>query len=492
MAVKVLHVASEYFPLVKTGGLADVAAALPQAQRAAGLDARILLPGLPGILEGLVQARKVADLGTCLGVAGVRLLSGRLAATDGLPAWVVDAPLLYRRLGNPYLMPDGRDWPDNLQRFGLLGWVAAQIAGTGVLPRWRPDVVHAHDWHAGMACAYLHGHARPAASVFTVHNLAYQGLFPHADGALLGLSSAYLTSAGLEYHGQLSFMKAGLKFADRITTVSPTYAREIATPEFGHGLDGVVRARAAVVSGILNGIDTEVWNPATDAHLDCRYDRDRLEDKTRCKLAFQAEVGLVPDPDAPLLGALSRLTHQKGLDLLLQVLPHWLARAGQFVVQGTGNADLEAGFRALERQHPGRVAFRADYDEARAHRLIAGVDLLAVPSRFEPCGLTQMYALRYGTLPVVRRTGGLADTVFDPTAGGAVMPQGQTGFVFDRAEEADLDDALSRARAGWQDAGFRRALQRTAMAQDFGWVTSASRYADLYQSCLVPPEPVRP
>jgi starch synthase len=483
MPLKVLHVASECFPLVKTGGLADVAAALPQAQRAAGLDARILLPGLPGILEGLTQTRKVADLGTCLGVAGVRLLTGRLGA-DGMPAWVVDAPLLYQRPGNPYLMPDGRDWPDNLQRFGLLGWVATQIAGAGIAPRWRPAVVHAHDWHAGMACAYLHSHARPAASVFTVHNLAYQGLFPHADGALLGLSSNYLTSAGLEYHGQMSFMKAGLKFADRITTVSPTYAREIATPEFGHGLDGVVRARAAVVSGILNGIDTAVWDPATDAHLACPYSRDRLDGKQRCKAALQGEVALTEDPDAPLLGALSRLTSQKGLDLLLQVLPQWLADGGQFIVQGTGDGDLEAGFRALQHQHPGRVACLTDYDEGRAHRLIAGADLLAVPSRFEPCGLTQLYALRYGTLPVVRRTGGLADTVIDPGMLGDGGPERQTGFVFDRADTFDLAAALTRARAAWGDVPRRQALQREAMTRDFGWAASAARYAALYEDCL--------
>jgi len=483
MPVKVLHVASECFPLVKTGGLADVAAALPQAQRTAGLDARLLLPGLPGILEGMSQTRKVADLGTCLGVAGVRLLAGRLGA-DGLPAWVIDAPMLYRRPGNPYLMPDGRDWPDNLQRFGLLGWVAAQIAGAGVLPRWRPDVVHAHDWHAGMACAYLHSHARPATSVFTVHNLAYQGLFPHADGALLGLSSAYLTSAGLEYHGQLSFMKAGLKFADRITTVSPTYAHEIATPEYGHGLDGVIRARAAVVSGILNGIDTAVWDPATNAHLACGYDRDHLHGKAHCKAALQTEVGLAPDADAPLLGALSRLTAQKGLDLLLQVLPRWLYSGGQFIVQGNGDAALEAGFRDLARQHPRRVASHADYDEGRAHRLIAGADLLAVPSRFEPCGLTQMYALRYGTLPVVRRTGGLADTVRDGPSEDRAPSSEQTGFVFGRADATDLDEALTRARSAWRDLARRRALQRAAMAMDFGWATSARRYADLYAVCV--------
>jgi len=277
--------------------------------------------------------------------------------------------------------------------------------------------------------------------------------------------------------------EGGPEVRGRITTVSPTYAQEIATPEYGHGLDGVIRARAAVVSGILNGIDTAVWDPATDAHLACGYDRDHLHGKAHCKAALQTEVGLAPDADAPLLGALSRLTAQKGLDLLLQVLPRWLYSGGQFIVQGNGDAALEAGFRDLARQHPGRVASHADYDEGRAHRLIAGADLLAVPSRFEPCGLTQMYALRYGTLPVVRRTGGLADTVRDAAAADGAPAGEQTGFVFDRADASDLDVALTRARSAWRDRPRRQTLQRAAMAVDFGWATSARRYGDLYEAC---------
>jgi starch synthase len=486
--LRVLHVAAEVFPHVKTGGLADVVGALPQAQAALGLDVRLLLPGFAPLRQALTRVRTVAELGPAFGAARVRLLQGWLPGSD-LQAWLVDAPLLYARPGNPYHRPDGEEWPDNLQRFGLLGWVAAQLCGGGLDPDWSPHVLHAHDWHAGMACAYLAAHASPARSVFTVHNLAYQGLFPHQDAPLLGLSSRFMSSAGIEFHGQLSFMKAGLKFADRITTVSPRYAQEIATPEFGHGLDGVVRARAGVVSGILNGIDTAVWSPATDALLESRYGPSGLEGKAACKATLQAEAGLQPEPGAPLLLALSRLTHQKGLDLLLQALPGWLAMGGQCVVQGTGDAGLEQAFRDAALAFPGRVGTFIGYDETRAHRLVAGADLIAVPSRFEPCGLTQLYGLRYGTLPVVRRVGGLADTVREDDAsemardGQADSSRGHAnGFVFDADDPAALLAALQRAAAAWRDPVRRSALQRTGMGQELSWAAPARAYASLYLS----------
>ncbi len=477
-ALKALHIASEIYPLVKTGGLADVVAALPVALAGQGHDVRLLLPGLPALRAGLLEPRIVADLGTCFGAARVRLLQGRMPGS-GLRAWLVDAPLLYEREGSPYHMPDGSEWPDNLQRFGLLGWVGAQLAAGRLDADWWPDVVHAHDWHAGMACAYLRAHAATVPTVFTVHNLAYQGLFPHQDAPLLGLSSRLMSSAGLEFHGQLSFMKAGLKFADRITTVSPRYAKEIALPEFGHGLDGVVRARAEVVSGILNGIDTEVWNPAADPLIARRYDATGLEGKAACKAALQQMAGLVLDPGAPLLLALSRLTSQKGLDLLLQALPGWLALGGQLVVQGTGDAALEQALRDAVQAHPGRVAAFIGYDEDRAHRLMAGADLIAIPSRFEPCGLTQLYSMRYGTLPVVRRVGGLADTVDEAVPGADAGAPG-TGFVFEHDDAGELLDALQRAAAAWHDPARRRALQRAGMARDWSWTAPAAAYAALY------------
>lgn len=477
-ALKVLHVASEIYPLVKTGGLADVVAALPAALARRAVDARVLLPALPGIRSGIHEPRTVAELGPCFGAARVRLLQGRLSGA-GLHAWLIEAPMLYEREGNPYHAPDASEWPDNLQRFGLLGWVGAQLAAGRLDPDWAPDILHAHDWHAGMACAYLRAHAAATPSVFTVHNLAYQGLFPHQDAPLLGLSSRFMSSVGLEFHGQLSFMKAGLKFADRITTVSPRYAQEIALPEFGHGLDGVVRARAEAVSGILNGIDTVVWDPARDPLIAQRYDAAGLEGKSACKAALQLSAGLAPDPGAPLLLALSRLSSQKGLDLLLQALPGWLASGGQLVVQGTGDAALEQAFRSAAQAHPGRVAAFIGYDEDRAHRLVAGADLIAIPSRFEPCGLTQLYGMRYGTLPVVRRVGGLADTVTEAAPGAGTAGPG-TGFVFEHDEPGELLQALQRAATAWRDPAHRIALQRAGMARDWSWEAPAAAYAALY------------
>jgi starch synthase len=483
--MKVLHVAAEVFPLVKTGGLADVVAALPTALAHAGADVRLLLPGMPPILDCVLHPKLVIDLGACFGAARVRLLRGRMPGTQ-LPAYVVDAPLLYRRVGNPYQAADGSEWPDNLQRFGLLGWVAAQLGAGELDAGWVPQVVHAHDWHAAMSCAYLHAHAGDLArSVFTVHNLAFQGLFPPEDSALLGLSSSFMSPAGLEYHGQLSFMKAGLKFADQITTVSPTYAKEILTPEFGCGLDGVIRARSSKVSGILNGIDNEVWNPATDIALPARYNADQMDGKAVCKTALQAEFGLGMDADAPLFVSVGRLSSQKGLDLLLSALPRLLEMGAQLVVQGSGDPALEAAFRMAASVHPGRVGVHVGYDENRAHRLMAGADLIIVPSRFEPCGLTQLYGLRYGTLPLVRRVGGLADTVVD-THDATLKSDTATGFVFDNASAQALADAAWRAVQALRQPALWQQLQRRAMAQDFSWGGPAQRYLALYETPETP------
>jgi len=472
--MKVLHVAAEVYPLVKTGGLADVVAALPPAQAAAGADVRLLLPGLPAILDAVQSARTVIDVGACFGALRVRLLLGRMPGTR-LPVYVIDAPHLYRRGGSPYQASDGGEWPDNLQRFALLGWLAAHLAAGDADADWVPDVVHAHDWHAAMACAYMADHLpTEAASVFTVHNLAFQGLFPHHDWSLLGISSRFMSPSGLEFHGQLSFMKAGLKFADRITTVSPTYAREIATHEFGCGLDGVVRGRGTDVSGILNGIDEAVWSPAADPAIAARYDADRPAGKLACRRALQAALGLAPDERALLLTVVSRLTSQKGLDLVLAALPGLVQAGVQFAVQGTGEPALEAAFRMAEQAHPGRVSVHIGYDEPRAHQLIAGADVIAVPSRFEPCGLTQLYGLRYGTLPVVRRVGGLADTVADGT------PATQTGFSFDAATPGAFDACVRRALALRQQPAAWQAVMARGMAQDLSWAGPARDYLALY------------
>jgi starch synthase len=484
--LKVLHVGAEVFPLVKTGGLADVLGALPQALIGRGADVRLLLPGLPAIVDAVLHQKLVCEIGPCFGAARVTLRLGQMPYSK-VPVYVIDAPVLFRRPGSPYQASDGTEWPDNVQRFALLGWVGAHLASGEIDSSWRPDILHAHDWHAAMACAYVEAHPPAcAATVFTVHNLAYQGLFPSGDFPLLGLSSRFMASTGLEYHQQVSFMKAGLKFASRVTTVSPTYAREIATHENGFGLDGVIRGRGADVSGVLNGVDGAVWDPATDAGIAERYSPSQLGGKARCKRALQAELGLTPRPDAPLFGVVSRLTSQKGLDLVLGALPGLLGRGGQLALQGAGDPALEAAFVAVARAHPGEVSVRIGYDEAFAHRLIAGADSILVPSRFEPCGLTQLYGLRYGTLPIVRNVGGLADTVVDASEE-AMLADRATGFSFDTATPAALDDALARASAAYAQPEHWRRLTLRAMAQDFSWAGAAQQYMALYEQLVKSP-----
>lgn len=480
--MRVLHVAAEVYPLAKTGGLADVVAALPVAQARAGEDVRLLLPGLPSVMDGVQHARPVIDIGSCFGALRVRLLLARMPST-GLPVYIIDAPYLYRRAGSPYGNHAGEEWPDNLQRFALLGWVAAHLAADDADLKWHADVVHAHDWHAALACAHVADHpASDVRSVFTIHNMAFQGLFPMHDWPLLGLASRHMSPAGLEFHGQLSFMKAGLQYAHRITTVSPTYAREIATPEFGFGLDGAIRSRGTDVVGILNGIDADLWNPATDAAIAERYDLARPQGKRACRRALQAELGLAADEQALVLAVISRLSSQKGLDLLLAALPQLVASGVQLVVQGGGDAALEAAFRMAHEGHPGRVHVHVGYDEARAHRLLAGADAIAVPSRFEPCGLTQMYGLRYGTLPIVRRVGGLADTVQD--AAGTLG----NGFVFEEATPTALAAAVLRAaRLRLHDHEAWARLQQRGMAADLAWAGSAKRYLQLYRDATGSP-----
>ena len=478
--MRVLQVAAEVFPLVKTGGLADVVAALPPALARQGADVRLLLPGYPAVLDAVKHARMVLELGPLFGAARLRLLLGRMPGSE-LSVYVIDAPYLYRRGGGPYQQPDGIEWPDNMQRFALLGWVAAHLAAGELDGRWTPELVHAHDWHAAMCCAYIAEHApTTAGSVYTVHNLAYQGVFAHEDSQQLGLPARYMVPSGLEYHGQLSFMKAGLKFADVVSTVSPTYAREITTLEFGCGLDGVIRARNGLVRGILNGIDDVVWNPATDAALSSRYDTQQLQGKVLAKAALQQESGLVVDAQAPLLAVVSRLTAQKGLDLLLEALPQMLREGAQLVVQGSGEPALEAELRMAASAYPGAVGLHLGYDEARAHRIIGGADIMLVPSRFEPCGLTQLYGLRYGSVPLVHRVGGLADTVVDADPA-ALAADRATGFSFDEATPSALQAAFERALVLFRQPALWQQLMRRGMAQPLSWDGPAREYLALYE-----------
>lgn len=479
--MKVLQVSAEIFPLLKTGGLADIAGALPAALEAQGCDVRLLLPGFAPILRDLRKPRKVRELHTPWGET-VTLRSGQLA-TLGVKAYVIDAPALYDRPGGgPYEDAQRRPYADNCRRFALLGWVAAQL-GLGADSDWLPQVVHSHDWHAALAPAYLAfsrpQQPRPVASVYTVHNLAYQGVFAPHHLRELGLPDASFSIEGLEFYGQISFMKAGLYYADRITTVSPTYAREIQTPEQGCGLDGLLRARAGVLSGILNAVDEGVWNPAADTLIPRTYDAQRPAGKARCKAALQAEFGLAKRTNAPLFGVVSRLTEQKGLHLVLGGIEALLARGGQLVVLGSGDGWLETALQEQATRHPQSLAVRLGYDEALAHRIFAGSDVTLVPSRFEPCGLTQMYGLKYGSLPLVHRVGGLADTVVDCSLEN-LADHSANGFVFDAFTAPDFERALRRAFALYERRQDWSAVKGRAMQQSFDWSASAARYRDLY------------
>ncbi len=468
--MRVLYVSTEWYPALKTGGLADVNAALPPALARLGVDVALLLPAFPALVQAAGPRTKATVLATPFSAAPVRVVGTTLG---GMRAWLIDAPALFDRPGNPYTGADGLDWPDNHLRFALLGWIAARFAD-GTIEGWRPDIVHGHDWHAGLAPAYLaaRGGERPA-SVFTIHNLSYQGQFPAPAFGELALPAPFFALQGLEFYGKVNFLKAGLHYADRITTVSPTYAREIQSPEQGCGMDGLLRSRAGALVGILNGIDPGEWNPATDARIPANYDAANSEGKAVCKAALRSELGLAA-ATGPLFGVVSRFTSQKGLDLLLQALPQLTAAGGQIALLGAGDAALERGFAAAASKQPGAVALRTGHDEDFAHRIIAGADVIVVPSRFEPCGLTQLYGLAYGTLPLVRHVGGLADTVSDAaTAGG-------NGFVFDRADVPALAAALSRVFAAWRDSARWDGLRRHAMGIDHGWPASARAYLALY------------
>jgi starch synthase len=486
--VCVLHVGAEIYPFVKTGGLADVLGALPPALAGAGIDPRVLLPGLPALTQALRDARVVGSVVPPWGGAAAELVEGRLdtRALANVRALLLRHDGLYARAGTPYGDGAGHPFADNPRRFALLGLAAARLA-EGVDPAWRAQVVHAHDWHAGLAAAY-NAFSRAtgrstAASVFTIHNLAYQGVFGRAAFDELGLPAHAFGIQGVEFHGQWSFMKAALHYADRVTTVSPTYAREIQTAEHGAGLDGLLRERSAAVSGILNGVDDAVWDPAHDALIAAHYSASRITGKAQCKAALQNECGLDEQPDAPLFTAVSRLTEQKGLNLLVEAVDAMVERGGQLVVLGSGDASLEAALRAAATRHPRRVCLRQGYDEALSHRIFAGSDVTLVPSRFEPCGLTQMYALRYGSLPLVRRTGGLADPVVDCTIED-LADERATGFVFERFEVDDLQRALRRAFTLWSRPREWSGVRKRAMAQRFGWDAAAGRYAALYREAV--------
>ena len=476
--LRILFATSECAPLVKTGGLGDVSAAFPAATRALGLDARILLPGYRSVLGQLPDFREVARFETTADFPRARMLQGQMAS--GVPLFALDCPELYDRAGGPYQDEAGSDWTDNALRFGLLSYAAALLGSADSPLDWQADVVHCNDWQTGLAPAYLRYAAEPrAATLQTIHNLAYQGIFEPQFVAALGLPSDSFTPDGVEYYGKLSFLKSGLQLADAITTVSPTYALEIQSEPLGFGLHGLLAARRDRLSGILNGIDTQLWNPATDPLIACRYAVDTLAAKAINKSALQRRLGLAPAPDTPLFAVVSRLTAQKGLDWLLEIAPQVLALPAQLAILGSGEPELEHRFRALAHSHAKQVSTTIGFDEALAHLIEAGADAFLMPSRFEPCGMNQMYSQRYGTPPIARATGGLADTVLDCTA--ATLADGSaSGFVFQEPSAEALLAAVKRAAGTWRDRATWRALQRNGMTRDFSWEPSARRYAAIY------------
>jgi len=477
--VSVLSVASEVYPIIKTGGLADVVGALPVALKAEAIETRTLVPGYPAVTGALEAAEEVLYLPNLQG-GPARLVSGSCA---GLDLFVLDAAHLFARPGNPYVSPDGVDWPDNAIRFAALARVAADI-GQGSIPAFVPDIVHAHDWQAGLTPAYLHYSGRPRpGTVMTVHNLAYQGQFPRELLSDIGLPPESFDVDGVEYYGSIGFLKAGLRFADRITTVSPTYALEIQQPQEGMGLDGLLRGRSDLLSGILNGIDTSVWNPATDPHLASCFDINTLENRAPNKAALQRRLGLRVAPEAFLLGVISRMSWQKGLDLLLEALPAILREPIQIALLGNGDPDLQDRYRAAAEANPEQIGVSVSYDEGLAHLIQAGADALVVPSRFEPCGLTQLCALRYGAVPIVSRVGGLADTVVDADEP-RIASRAATGIKFGPVTTEHLTEAVRRAHALFRKSSVWPQIQRNGMAVDVSWRNRASRYADLYRQIV--------
>jgi starch synthase len=484
--MRVLHVCSELYPLLKTGGLADVTAALPPALSEIGVDSRVLVPGFPSFMNGVENKKFLLNIPSKFGVENIDLYLAKIPDTN-IDIYVIDAPSLYDRDGNPYSDANNNEYADNYLRFALLSWVAAEIAA-GLDQEWLPDVVHCHDWHTGLVPAYLKlvvdRGGRSVKSVFTIHNLAYQGLFPVEIFPELGLPNSFLGVDGVEFYGKVSFLKAGLSYADKITTVSPTYAKEIQTPEQGCGLDGLLSYRKNDLSGVLNGVDPKVWNPRKDPLINTQYSLTTVSKlKPRCKTSLQQMTGLKVQSAAPLFGIVSRLTEQKGLHIVVDGMQEILKRGGQVVVLGSGESKLEQQLVDLANQYPKSVAVQIGYDENQAHRIIAGSDVILVPSRFEPCGLTQLYGLAYGTLPLVHNVGGLADTITNCSLEN-MDDKTATGFVFTSFTVDSYTRAVRRAfalyarRTDWQN------VRKDAMRQKNDWSEAANSILNIYNKLL--------
>lgn len=484
--MQVLFVTSEVAPFIKTGGLADVSAALPEALLAQGVDIRVLLPCYPQIIKALSDLQIITDFYDqpppgFEDLPPARLLLGSLPS--GVPLYLLDCPAMFLRGGGPYQDESGLDWMDNAQRFGLLSKVAALLASADTPLEWRPDVLHCNDWQTGLAPAYLQYRQEPAPSVMTIHNLAFQGNFPSSVMPELGLPWDCFQPDGVEFYGNLSFLKAGLYYAEHITTVSPSYAKEIQTDVHGLGLQGLLAYRSKYLTGILNGIDTTEWDSTADIYLAHAYDAADLSGKAANKLELQKRMGLHIDAEIPLFGLVGRFAHQKGVDLVMEVAEILIALPAQLVLLGSGEAKLQRAALSLAHKHSGKVATYVGFDEGLSHLIEAGADLFLMPSRYEPCGLNQMYSQRYGTPPVVHATGGLIDTVIDCTAA-SLANATASGFVFNSMEATSLLNAARRAVKAYKDKSTWKALQQICMKKDFGWHKSAQAYLQIYQQLI--------
>ncbi len=476
--MKLLFVASECAPFVKTGGLADVIGAVPKALANLDISVRVLIPNYPALAETASSGQVVMSFDDLFGGPA----SVIAVQSEGLDLLLLDAPHLYDRSGNIYLGADGQDWHDNDLRFAALSFVGAQVGLEG-LGEWKPDVINAHDWQAGLVPAYLRqdGRASPPV-VMTIHNIAFQGVFDSTQLSALKLNSELFTRDGIEYFGKISFLKAGLAFAQKITTVSPSYSAELLSSDFGMGLDGVLRERQQDFHGILNGIDLDVWDPMTDPNLAANYSVTRLAGKKKNRLELEARFGLA-EGDGPLFCVVSRLTSQKGLDMLLDCLPDLVEQGGRLALLGSGDPHLEKAFIDASNRYDGSVGTIIGYDENLSHLIQAGSDAILIPSRFEPCGLTQLYGLRYGTLPIVARTGGLADTVIDANDAG-LRSNCATGFQFAPINSIMFGQAISRACRLFAKPKVWAGMMRRAMRHSVGWDQSASAYLKVYHSAL--------
>jgi starch synthase len=476
--LKVLFASSEVTPLVKTGGLADVSGALTAALMGLGVDLRVLMPGYPAVMDALKTRSKAANLPSLPGCPPATLIASKLPS--GVPLLVIDCAI-YRRAGGPYQDVSGNDWPDNDLRFGLLSYVGAVLSTPDSPYAWKPDIVHCNDWQTGLTPVYLNYVPGPhARTIMTIHNLAFQGLFPAQTVARMNLPPQAFAMDGVEYYGQLSFLKGGLQFADRITTVSPSYAEEIQREPLGMGLQGLLAHRRGVLTGILNGIDTDAWDPESDPYIERYYNASRIASKDDNKRALQRRMGLEEKADVPLFGVVSRLTHQKGHDVTADIAADLVRLPAQLAVLGSGDPALQQRFQALAAAHPGRIAVQIGFDEGLSHQIEAGADLFLMPSRFEPSGLNQMYSQRYGTLPVVHATGGLRDTVVDADPE-ALKKKRATGVVFSPLDGATLLAACRRGIELYRDKKAWRQVQKTAMGREFGWESRAGQYLALYR-----------